>query len=353
MISVFVIDDSAVMRQVMSEIINHDRHLKLSGVASDPVLAERKMKLNWPDVILLDIEMPKMDGITFLKKIMQERPTPIIICSTLAQKNTSTAMEALSSGAVDVIAKPTAGLNDFLHSSGITEIVESIKAAGKARVKSMSYTSSTCIRENYTADKILPVAPSTSSIKTQKIIAIGASTGGTDAIQTLLGLIPQNYPPIVIVQHMPEKFTHAFATRLNQVSVHDVKEAQTGDKLTLGKVFIAPGGKHLLVNRQGTDYYLEVKDGPLVSRHKPSVDVLFRSVAQSAGKNAIGIILTGMGDDGANGMLEMKKQGAINFAESESSCVVFGMPKEAIARGGVDKVYSLHNIPYQLQKVLS
>jgi two-component system chemotaxis response regulator CheB len=294
-----------------------------------------------------------MDGITFLKKIMQERPTPIIICSTLAQKNTSTAMEALSSGAVDVIAKPTAGLSDFLHSSGITEIVESIKAAGKAKVKAMSYTISTSIRENNTADKILPVTHSTSSIKTQKIIAIGASTGGTDAIQTLLSLIPKNYPPIVIVQHMPEKFTHAFATRLNQVSVHDVKEAQTGDKLISGKVFIAPGGRHLLVNRQGTDYYLEVKDGPLVSRHKPSVDVLFRSVAQSAGKNAIGIILTGMGDDGANGMLEMKKQGAINFAESESSCVVFGMPKEAIARGGVDKVYSLHNIPYQLQKVLS
>lgn len=355
MISVFVIDDSAVMRQVMSEIINHDRHLKLAGVASDPILGERKMKLNWPDVILLDIEMPKMDGITFLKKIMQEHPTPVIICSTLAQKNTQTAMEALSSGAVDVIAKPTVGLSDYLANQGVTEIVEAIKAAGKAKVKAMSYISDgEVIRKKNTADAVIPdTKKCDNNVTTDKIIAVGASTGGTDAILTFLNLIPINSPPIVIVQHMPQKFTSAFAQRLNTLTRHTVSEAQTADRVKHGHVYIAPGGRHLLVNRQGSDYYLEVKDGPLVSRHKPSVDVLFRSIAQAAGRNAIGVILTGMGDDGATGMLEMKKQGAINFAESESSCVVFGMPKEAIARGGVDKVYSLQNIPYQIQKVLS
>ncbi|MBQ4809867.1 chemotaxis response regulator protein-glutamate methylesterase [Pseudoalteromonas luteoviolacea] len=355
MISVFIVDDSAVMRQLVGEIINHDRELKLIGSAPDPILAERKMKMNWPDVILLDVEMPKMDGITFLKKIMQERPTPIIMCSALTQKHTETTMEALASGAVDVIAKPTQGLADFINNQGVTQIVDAIKAAGKAKVKPMRYLAEESIRRNHTADEVLP-PPSPDELKppitSDKVIAVGASTGGTEALTGLLSLLPPTTPPIVIVQHMPSKFTHAFAQRLNTITRHVVVEGETAMRLKSGHVYIAPGGKHMLVKRQGSDYYLEIRDGPLVSRHRPSVDVLFRSVAQTVGRNAIGVILTGMGDDGASGMLDMKQAGAINFAESESSCVVFGMPKEAIARGAVDKVYSLSNIPYQILKVL-
>ncbi|ESP91015.1 protein-glutamate methylesterase/protein-glutamine glutaminase [Pseudoalteromonas luteoviolacea] len=355
MISVFIVDDSAVMRQLVGEIIQHDRELKLIGSAPDPILAERKMKMNWPDVILLDVEMPKMDGITFLKKIMQEKPTPIIMCSALTQKHTETAMEALASGAVDVIAKPSQGLSDFLNNQGITQIIDAIKAAGKAKVKPLRYLAEESVRHNHTVDEMLPpTAPNELKppITPDKVIAVGASTGGTEALTGFLSLLPPNTPPIVIVQHMPSKFTHAFAQRLNTVTRHTVVEGENAMRLKAGHVYIAPGGKHMLVKRQGSDYYLEVRDGPLVSRHRPSVDVLFRSVAQSVGRNAIGVILTGMGDDGASGMLDMKSAGAINFAESEASCVVFGMPKEAIARGAVDKVFSLSNIPYQILKVL-
>ncbi|KAF7773825.1 two-component system, chemotaxis family, response regulator CheB [Pseudoalteromonas citrea] len=353
MINVFVIDDSAVMRQVMGDIIKRDPKFKLLGAAPDPIIAERKMRSNWPDVILLDIEMPKMDGITFLKKIMEEHPTPVIIFSILTQKHSATAIEALACGAIAVVAKPTTGLTEFLQSTHVNELLDAIKGASKAKVKAVSYLSrNNSIRENYPTDAVLEKVDNKQIIETNKIIAIGASTGGTEAIGQLIQMMPLNGPPIVIVQHMPAKFTLAFSERLNSLSNHNVKEAECGEIMSNNGIYIAPGGRHLLVNRQSKDYYLEVKDGPLVSRHKPSVDVLFRSVAQSAGSNAIGIILTGMGDDGATGMLEMKKQGAVTFAQSEASCVIFGMPKEAINRGGVDKVYALENIPYQIQKLL-
>jgi two-component system chemotaxis response regulator CheB len=353
MTSVFIIDDSALMRQIMSEVIAHERTLNVSGTAPDPIIAERKMKLNWPDVILLDIEMPKMDGLTFLKKIMQERPTPVIICSALAQDKTATAIEALASGAVDVIAKPTQGLGEFLHSDSVSQIIDAIKAATKAKVRPLKYLDESTFRELHTTEEVLPAHKTAQPPESAgKVIAIGASTGGTEAIARLLQLLPALSPPIVVVQHMPGKFTAAFAQRLNDITAHTVQEGQTAVRIRPGHVYIAPGGQHMLVKRQGSDYYLEIRDGPLVSRHKPSVDVLFRSVAQSVGNHAIGVILTGMGNDGASGMLEMKQKGAITFAESEASCVVFGMPKEAIARGAVDKIYALSNLPYQIQKAL-
>lgn len=353
MTSIFIVDDSAVIRQVMGDIIKRDPKLTLLGAAPDPIIAERKMRTNWPDVILLDIEMPKMDGLTFLKKIMEERPTPIVIFSILTQKHSTTAIEALACGAIDVIAKPTSQLTDYLESDHVNMLLKTLKAASKAKVRAVSYLNrDSTIRERHSTDVILEKTDQNHVVKTTKIIAIGASTGGTEAISQLITMMPVNGPPIVIVQHMPAKFTFAFAQRLNALSDHDVQEAKDGDVLQKNGIYIAPGGRHLLVNRQSKDYYLEIKDGPLVSRHKPSVDVLFRSVAQSAGNNAIGVILTGMGDDGATGMLEMKKQGAITFAQSEGSCVIFGMPKEAIDRGGVDKVYALENIPYQIQKLL-
>lgn len=354
MIKVFIIDDSAVMRQVLGEIINQTPNMQLVGSAPDPVLGERKMASNWPDVLLLDVEMPKMDGISFLKKIMQERPTPTIMISSLTQKHTKTAMEALASGAIDVIAKPSHSLGDFLNSNGVTQILDAIQAAGKAKVKQCKYLGAETIRSHHSAKEVIP----DNEFHPPKehtgfpVIAVGASTGGTEALTTFLKLMPTDSPPIVIVQHMPGKFTQAFAARLNEVTPHTVCEAETAMKLKRGHVYIAPGGFHMLVKRQGSTYYLEIKDGPLVSRHKPSVDVLFRSVANSVGADAIGVILTGMGNDGATGMLEMKQAGSINFAESEESCVVFGMPKEAIAKGGVNKVYALQNIPYQIQKVL-
>ncbi|MDG3087922.1 chemotaxis response regulator protein-glutamate methylesterase [Vibrio hannami] len=351
-INVFVIDDSAVMRQLMSEAISKDGEVCLSGSAPDPLIARRKMEKNWPDVILLDIEMPKMDGITFLKQIMSERPTPVVICSTLTEKGAARSLEALSSGAVEVVNKPNTNLSGFLNSTGTREILDAIKAAGRAKVKKLKFLAENSYREKIAPDSVIEPAESKVKVVTEQIIVIGASTGGTEAILSFLKNMPVKSPPIAIVQHMPEAFTSAFAQRLAISTPHSVMEAKNGAKMGQGCVYIAPGGKHLLIRRQGNGYFLEIKDGPLVSRHKPSVDVLFRSAAQSAGANAIGIILTGMGDDGAIGMLEMKRAGSMTFAECESSCVVFGMPKEAIAKGGVQKVYSLGSLPYQVQKYL-
>jgi len=337
-IKVFIVDDSAVVRQVLTEIFKNDDHFELLGSASDPIFAMDKMASNWPDVIVLDIEMPRMDGITFLKKIMREHPTPVVICSTLTEVGSETALLALSYGAAEVITKPKVGLKDFLNESSMI-LVDAVLGASQfnmSRVSIRSEDSETRIKKNTDLSQLKA---------TEKIVAIGTSTGGTLALEEVLTKLPREKTPgIVIVQHMPEKFTEAFAKRLNSLCDIDVREGKDGDRVTPGLALIAPGNKHMQVKRSGAQYHIEVSDGPLVNRHRPAVDVLFRSVAKNAGKNARGIILTGMGDDGAAGLLEMKEAGAVTYAQNEESCVVFGMPKEAIRRGGVDTILPLREV---------
>lgn len=364
-IKVHVIDDSAVIRQVLSQIIMSDSELELAGASADPIFAMRRMENNWPDVIILDIEMPRMDGLTFLKKIMLERPTPVIMCSVFSSKGAETILQALSLGAMDVITKPQMGAKGFLNSEAAS-LLTVIKAAAEAKIEPGSSSGKREIKEQppkvigrmeaspkLSADVML--SPPTKSamqdaIATDHIVVIGASTGGTQALEQVLMQLPKNSPGIVIVQHMPEKFTEAFANRLNKLCLLDIKEARDGDQVLTGRVLIAPGGQHTMVKRKGRHYYVEVTSGPLVSRHRPSVDVLFRSAAKSAGMNAIGIIMTGMGDDGANGLLEMHQSGAITFAQDEDSCVVYGMPREAVKNGAVDHVIPLSRIHEIIEK---
>lgn len=329
-----MIDDSAVVRQVLAEIFKSDSNFEFLGSASDPIFAMDKMDGNWPDVIVLDIEMPRMDGISFLKKIMTERPTPVVICSTLTEKGSETAMLALSLGACDVITKPKIGLKDFLSESTIL-LTDAVFAAASVSLKQISKPNQKLAN--------LPLAKKDISQlqATEKIVAIGTSTGGTLALEEILTKLSRDKcPGIVIVQHMPEKFTEAFAKRLDSICNIDVREAKNGDRIVRGLALIAPGNHHMTVKRSGAQYHVSVSDGPLVNRHKPSVDVLFRSVAREVGKNARGIILTGMGDDGAQGLLEMKEAGSETFGQNEESCVVYGMPKEAMRRGAV-----LHVLP--------
>ncbi|GAB4056736.1 chemotaxis response regulator protein-glutamate methylesterase [Uliginosibacterium sediminicola] len=346
-IKVLIVDDSAVVRQVVSGMLAGSPGLEVMAAVADPLLAMERMKMQWPDVIVLDVEMPRMDGITFLRKLMSERPTPVIICSTLTEKGAKTTMEALAAGAVSIIAKPKIGLKQFLTESA-NEMVAAIKAAAGANVKRLAQPRAEplTVQPKNTADVILPPASSKAMVQTtERVIAIGTSTGGTQALEAVLTALPAVSPGIAIVQHMPEKFTAAFAERLNSLCRITVKEAANNDRIVPGRALIAPGGRHMLVKRSGAQYYVEIVDGPLVSRHKPSVDVLFRSTAKSAGANALGIIMTGMGDDGARGMKEMHDAGAHTVAQDEQSCVVFGMPKEAIRTGGVDEVISLDAIP--------
>ncbi|MGY3922820.1 chemotaxis response regulator protein-glutamate methylesterase [Aeromonas jandaei] len=352
-IKVMVIDDSALVREMLTQCLAKAPDIDVIATALDPLYAISQMKLRWPDVIILDIEMPRMDGLTFLRKIMSERPTPVIICSSLATKGASVTLEALSLGAVSIITKPSLNVKDFLSSS-TQDIIQEIRAAAQAKLANiLPSTTNTATnlgeRALHSADVMISAPTSRSNYQTtDRVIALGTSTGGTQALEFLLTRLPATLPGIAIVQHMPEMFTAAFAQRLNGVSRLEVKEAKTGDRLVRGTALIAPGGKHLLVQRSGAQYYAEVKDGPLVSRHKPSVDVLFRSVAVNAGRNAIGVIMTGMGDDGARGMRELHDTGAKTVAQDEASCVVFGMPKEAIAHGGVDEVMSLQHISQYL-----
>ncbi|WP_426111398.1 protein-glutamate methylesterase/protein-glutamine glutaminase [Massilia sp. PWRC2] len=338
-IKVMVIDDSAVVRQVVSELLQADAAIEVLCAVADPLLASVRMKVQWPDVIVLDIEMPRMDGITFLRKIMSERPTPVVICSSLAEKGARTSIEALAAGAVAIITKPQLGLKQFLHDSSV-ELIGAVKAAARANVKML------VAREKHSADVILPPPGSAGAMlrTTERVVAIGTSTGGTQALEVVLKALPRVAPGIVIVQHMPEKFTEAFALRLNSVCQISVREARHGDRVMPGLALIAPGGKHMLLRRNGAQYHVDVIDGPLVNRHRPSVDVLFRSVARHAGANALGIIMTGMGNDGAAGLLEMRSAGAATLAQDEDSCVVYGMPKEAVLRGGVDKIVPLSAI---------
>ncbi|MCE0492447.1 protein-glutamate methylesterase/protein-glutamine glutaminase [Vibrio salinus] len=344
MIKVQLVDDSALVRKLLQEQLEQVSGICVSGSARDPIFAMRNMEKQWPDVIILDIEMPRMDGITFLKKIMAERPTPIIICSTLTEKGADTTMQAMSAGAVDIITKPETELRAFVEGSR-ERLIQSVRAAAQAKV-SASFRKTQEPTEKLSADAILPVHTKRKVLTTtDKVIAIGTSTGGTQALEKVLKQLPRTVPGIVVVQHMPEQFTSAFATRLNQLCDVTVKEAQDGDRVISGTVLIANGGKHMLLNRNGAQYTVSIKDGPLVSRHRPSVDVLFRSVANAAGKNAIGIIMTGMGDDGVKGMMEMKKSGAETYAQDEASCVVYGMPKEAVRQGAAMYELSLEQIP--------
>ena len=340
MIKVMVVDDSAVVRQVVSGLLAADPEIEVLCAVADPLLAMNRMKVQWPDVIVLDIEMPRMDGITFLKKIMAERPTPVVICSTLAEAGAKTSIEALSAGAVSIITKPTLGLKQFLVDAS-NDLISAVKGAARANVSKLRV-----VEKKLNADVILPPQerPGAMLQTTERVVALGTSTGGTRALEALLSSLPRVTPGIVVVQHMPEKFTAEFANRLNSLSEIIVKEAQNNDRVIPGQALIAPGGKHMLLRRAGAQYFVEVMDGPLVNRHRPSVDVLFRSVARCAGSNALGVIMTGMGDDGAAGLLEMRNAGAQTVAQDEESCVVFGMPKEAIKRGAVQKVVPLGDI---------
>ncbi|MBA5685624.1 protein-glutamate methylesterase/protein-glutamine glutaminase [Rugamonas apoptosis] len=346
-IEVMIVDDSAVVRQVLSALLNAAPGITVTHAVANPILAMERMKSQWPDVIVLDVEMPRMDGITFLRKIMAEHPTPVVICSTLTEKGAQTSVEALSAGAVAIITKPRLDLKQFLHDSA-EELVSAVRAAAGANVRRLAGRAAAPVHPTvkHNADVILPPAegPRAMTQTTERVVAIGTSTGGTQALEEVLTALPRVTPGMVIVQHMPEKFTAAFAARLDSVCQIRVKEAANNDRVLQGQALIAPGGKHMLLRRTGAQYYVEVVDGPLVNRHRPSVDVLFRSVARCAGANALGVIMTGMGDDGAAGLLEMLKAGARTVAQDEASCVVYGMPKEAVKRGGVEKSMPLNLI---------
>lgn len=348
-IRVMIVDDSAVVRKVLTEKIAKSSEIEVIASASDPIFAMDKMMKDWPDVVILDVEMPRMDGITFLKKIMAQRPTPVIICSTLTEKGAETTIQALAAGAVSIVTKPKAGLKDFLEDDA-NDIINVIKIAAKANLKRMVQMEPVAkIQPKLTADAVL-AAPSSRAMAqtTESIVAIGTSTGGTQALEAVLTSLPRVSPGMVIVQHMPENFTAAFAKRLNDLCEIEVKEAAHGDRVIPGRALIAPGGKHMLLKRSGAQYHVGIIDGPLVSRHRPSVNVLFRSVAQQAGKNALGIIMTGMGDDGAQGLKEMLDAGAETLGQDERSCVVYGMPKEAHKLGATPKEVPLSKIPLEI-----
>ena len=337
-LQVLVVDDSAMVRQVMQAILSTDRRINVKA-AADPLIAWAKMQKESPDVVITDLEMPRMDGLTFIRKIMSEMPTPIVVCSGLAARGTELAFRALEEGAVEVITKPKVGVRDFLHESAVT-LLDAVWSAAQAQMNPQAP-----VAPRATADVVLPRKhKSASTLPPSGLIAVGASTGGTEALRLFLAALPTDCPPIVIVQHMPEVFTKAFAQRLNKECSIEVEEARDGVRLKNGTALIAPGNRHMLVNLSGEEFVVQIIDGPLVSRHRPSVDVLFRSVAIAAGSKAIGIIMTGMGDDGAEGLCEMKEAGAATIAQDEASCVVFGMPKEAIARGAVDVVMPLEQI---------
>jgi two-component system chemotaxis response regulator CheB len=341
--SILVVDDSAVVRRVISQVLGRERSFNVLTAVADPLFAMQRMKMEWPDVIVLDIEMPRMDGITFLKKIMAERPTPVVICSTLTSRGAETTMQALAAGAVAIVTKPKIGARDFLADAS-TDLVEVVKVAARANVGNIAARINGARQGQEAARAPQAGAKTALAETTDRIVAIGTSTGGTQALEVVLSALPRVTPGIVVVQHMPEKFTTAFAQRLNSLCRIEVKEAQDGDRVLAGRALIAPGGRHLRIRRSGAQYHAEVRDGPPVNRHKPSVDVLFRSVAEHVGKNSLGIIMTGMGDDGAQGLRAMHETGAATIAQDEKTCVVFGMPREAIGLNCVDKVLPLESI---------
>jgi len=340
---VLIVDDSALMRQLLTQILSSDPELQVVGTAADPFSAREKIKALQPDVLTLDIEMPRMDGLTFLEKLMRGHPMPVVMISSLTDKGADTTLRALALGAIDYVSKPKVDVSNGTIEQA-DEILAKVKAAARAKVRHAN---------------VAAAAPVASTGKTyhfsatHKIVAIGASTGGTEALKELLSPLPADFPGIVIVQHMPEAFTHQFAERLDSLCKIRVKEAQDGDHILPGHALVAPGGHHMAVVRRGMEYAVHVYRGERVNRHIPSVDVLFSSCARSMGKNALGVLLTGMGADGAKGMLEMKQAGSFNIAQDESTCVVFGMPREAILLNAADRVLPLGNIPDALLQRLA
>ncbi|WP_417582168.1 protein-glutamate methylesterase/protein-glutamine glutaminase [Nitrincola sp.] len=350
-IKVFIVDDSAVVRQVLSATLSEDPGIEVIGAASDPLFAIERMAKAWPDVIVLDVEMPRMDGITFLRKIMAEHPTPVVICSTLTEKGAETTMLALSAGAVGIVTKPKIGLKQYLQDASC-DLIGAVKAAARANPRRLAGTTTLSkVQPKLSADAIIQAGTGTLSQTTDTVVAIGTSTGGTQALEVVLTALPRVCPGIIVVQHMPEKFTEAFARRLDGLCQMEVREAVSGDRVRPGRVLIAPGGRHMLLKRSGAQYHVDIVDGPPVSRHRPSVDVLFRSVAKFAGRNALGIIMTGMGDDGARGLKEMRDAGAWTLAQDEETCVVYGMPKEAVKLDAVDRSLPLDEIPAAIMHI--
>lgn len=348
-IRVMIVDDSAVVRQVVSEVVTRAPGMEVMVTASDPLFALGKLRSAWPDVIVLDIEMPRMDGLSFLRRVMAEHPTPVIICSTLAESGSAPALDALAAGAFAVIPKPRTGVKDFLQRA-TDDIVKTIRSAARANPRLLVGTASAPPPPKLSANAILAPGPASAALHetTDKVLALGTSTGGTQALEAVLTRLPVSVSGIVIVQHMPERFTAMFAERLDVLCAIRVREARHGDRVAPGLALIAPGGRHMQLRRSGAQYHVVVVDGPLVNRHKPSVDVLFRSVAKCAGSNAAGVIMTGMGDDGARGLLEMRESGAATVAQDETTSIVFGMPGEAIRLGAAERVLPLSQIPAAL-----
>ncbi|MCF8367176.1 MAG: chemotaxis response regulator protein-glutamate methylesterase [Bacteroidales bacterium] len=351
-IRVLIVDDSAVVRQSLAGILESPGFIEIMGTAADPFIAAKKITVEVPDVITLDVDMPRMDGLTFLKRIMSQHPIPVVMISSLTQQGSVEALKAMDYGAIEVIPKPNLVTREFFEEAKI-QIIDAVKAASISKLSRRKLNPATVtVSEKFSADAIIPdTYVKKPSEHTEKIIAVGASTGGTEAIKTFLEGLPVNAPGVVIVQHMPEVFTKAYAARLNSLLPLDIKEAENGDIVTTGRVLIAPGSHHMLLKRRGKEYSVEVKSGPLVNRHRPSVDVLFRSVARAAGSNAIGVLLTGMGDDGASGLLEMKQADARTIVQDEATCVVFGMPKEAIKLGAALKILPINRIAEEVMKL--
>ena len=343
-IKVYVVDDSAVVRQTLLHLLQGDPDIQLIGSAPNPLIAGPAIQKNRPDVLLLDIEMPGMDGLTFLRQIMDSSPIPTVICSTLTTDGSKAALEALAAGAVAVVAKPRLGLKQFLEESRL-ELVRALKSAAQSRPRAAARPLT-----SGPARAARPVIAGLHALSVNKPVAIGSSTGGTQALEAVLTELPADGPGIAIVQHMPERFTAMYASRLDGICAMNIREAQSGDRIERGVALIAPGGKHMKVRKQGGQYYAEVLAGPPVNRHCPSVDVLFKSMAECAGPDALGIIMTGMGDDGARGLLAMHQTGARTLAQDEASCVVFGMPREAIKLGAADDILPLDRMAGEILK---
>jgi len=341
-ISVLIVDDSAVVRQTLSALLADDPDIEVMGTAADPFAAAAKMKERAPDVLTLDIEMPRMDGLTFLQKLMAQHPIPVVVCSSLAEEGSDSALRALDLGAVGIFCKPTLGTQQALREAQ-AELRTMVKMAAEVRLQARP--APVVHQAKLSADAILPPVRGQAMLRTtERVVVVGASTGGTEALRVYLEAMPADAPGMVIVQHMPERFTAAFARRLDGLCAMEVKEAVDGESVVRGRALIAPGNRHTLLKRSGARYFVEVRDGPLVSRHRPSVDVLFRSAARYAGANAVAVIMTGMGDDGARGMSELRQAGAVTLAQNEETCVVFGMPQEAIKLGGVERVLPLDGL---------
>jgi two-component system, chemotaxis family, protein-glutamate methylesterase/glutaminase len=348
-ITVIIVDDSAVVRQALSGVLQKAADIEVIAVAADPLFALEKMRKRWPDVVITDVEMPRMDGIRFVQQIMAERPTPVVVCSSLTAKGAETTLQVLAAGALSVVTKPRMGVKSFLEDAS-QDLIAAVRAAARANRGALRPVArAEPVPQKHDASVILPATGVRAMARTtERIVAIGTSTGGTQALEVVLTALPRVCPGIVVVQHMPEQFTASFAARLDSLCEMEVREARDGDRIAQGRVLIAPGGKHMLVHRSGAYYQVEVRDGPLVNRHRPSVDVLFRSTAQHAGRNALGIIMTGMGDDGARGLRELHDAGAATIAQDEASCVVYGMPREAVRMGGVDRSVPLQGIAREI-----